>query len=132
MTDTQKLAPAEAWKNVVEGAVFLDILDDEGFSVIAYDQVDALEVSLLELLDKMPEMDRSAMYVAGGFDEAMGFKAANLLVNNGFDKVGYVAGGLKAWYEEGLPVRYNVSGGCGSHDEDEASGGCGGCSCGCG
>lgn len=132
MTETMKLTPATAWQEVLDGAVFLDILDDNGFSIIAYDEVNGLEVTLLELLDKLPIMDKSLMYVAGGFNEEEGFKAANLLSNNGFGKVGYVEGGVQAWFHEGLPVRYNVSGSCDSNQMEDGAGGCGGCSCGCG
>lgn len=136
MNEMMKLLPEAAWNHVVNGAVFLDITDDEGFSVLAYDQVNSIELTLLELLDKLPEMDKTLMYVAGGYDEATGFKAANLLAVNGFEKVGYIADGIRGWFQEGLPVRYHVSGSCGmgneDHCNDDSSDGCGSCSCGCG
>ncbi|MDD3743846.1 MAG: rhodanese-like domain-containing protein, partial [Lentimicrobiaceae bacterium] len=85
-------------------------------------------------------------YVVGGNSEEDGFKAANLLIHQGFEHVSYISGGIKAWFLEGLPVQYVEdsgwcsdgscgsgscgSGGCGSEDEDYSDGCGGGCSCG--
>lgn len=146
MSEIVKLQPAEAYKQINDGAIFLDIIDEDGFSVVAYDGIDSTQVTLLQLLEKIQWMDKAPSYIAGGYDEASGFKAANMLHHQGFENVGYVSGGVQAWFQEGFQVKYNVSGGCGTGscetdscssgscgtgDEDEDSfGGCGGCSCG--
>lgn len=141
MSEILKLQPAEAYQKVSEGAVFIDIIDEEGFSVVAYDGVESTQVTLLQLLEKLQWMEKGPYYIAGGFDEATGFKAANLLHHQGFENVGYIAGGVQAWFQDGFPVKYNVNGGCGTgdcssgscgtgFDEEDGMGGCGGCSCG--
>lgn len=140
MSEIIKLQPTEAYQKINEGAIFLDIIDEEGYSVVAYDGIASTQVTLLQLLEKLQWMDKEPMYITGGYDEASGFKAANLLFHQGFEKVGYVAGGVQAWFQEGYQVKYNVNaeggscgtGSCGSGmEEEESSGGCGGCSCGC-
>ena len=40
MSEIMKLKPAEAFQKMNEGAVFLDIIDEEGFSVVAYDGIE--------------------------------------------------------------------------------------------
>lgn len=141
MSEILKLQPAEAYQKVSEGAVFIDIIDEEGFSVVAYDGVESTQVTLLQLLEKLQWMEKGPYYIAGGFDEATGFKAANLLHHQGFENVGYIAGGVQAWFQDGFPVKYNVNGGCGTGDcssgscdigfgDEDGMGGCGGCSCG--
>lgn len=147
MSEILKLQPAEANQKITEGAIFIDIIDEEGFSVVAYDGIVSTQVTLLQLLEKQQWMDKGPTYITGGYDEPSGFKAANLLHQQGFENVGYVAGGVQAWFQDGFQVKYNVSGGCGSggcetdscstgscgtsnDDDDYSSGGCGGCSCG--
>lgn len=141
-----KLKPSEAFKKMNEGAIFLDIIDEEGFSVVAYDGIETTQVTLLQLLEKLQWLDKAPVYIAGGYDEASGFKAANLLYHQGFENVGYVAGGVQAWFQEGFLVKYNVNHGCSSgscdtggcssgscstgYEEDDEMGGCSGCSCG--
>ncbi len=146
MSEILKLQPAEAYQKVTEGAVFLDIIDEEGYSVVVYDGIETTQVTLLQLLEKLQWLDKQPTYIAGGYDETSGFKAANLLHHQGFEQVGYVAGGVQAWFQDGFQVKYNVYGGCstGSCDtgscstgscgtgmsDEEDFGGCGGCSCG--
>ena len=143
MSEIIKLQPTEAYEKINDGAIFLDIIDEEGKSVVAYDGIESSQVTLLQLLEKLQWLDKDPMYIAGGYDEASGFKAANLLYCQGFENVAYVAGGVQAWFQEGYQVKYNENvatgsgscdtGGCGSGMEDEefSGGGCGGCSCGC-
>lgn len=139
MSEIIKLQPTEAYQKINEGAIFLDIIDEEGYSVVAYDGIASTQVTLLQLLEKLQWLDKDPMYIAGGYNEASGFKAANLLYQQGFGNVAYVAGGVQAWFQEGYQVKYNANaesgscgtGSCGSGMEDEEYfGGCGGCSCG--
>jgi len=146
MSEILKLQPSEAFHKISEGAVFLDIIDEEGYSVVTYDGIESTQVTLLQLLEKLQWLDKAPTYIAGGFDETSGFKAANLLYHQGFENVGYVAGGVQAWFQEGFAVKYNVNGGCGSgscdtgscstgscssgEEEEDFYSGCGGCSCG--
>ncbi|MBW6492503.1 MAG: hypothetical protein K0B15_15065 [Lentimicrobium sp.] len=141
MSEIMKLQPSEAYQKINEGAVFIDIIDEEGFSVVAYDGVESSQVTLLQLLEKIQWLDKSMAYITGGYDENSGFKAANLLHHQGFENVAYVAGGVQAWFQDGFPVKYNVNGGCGTGscdtgscstgvEEEDSFGGCGGCSCG--
>lgn len=136
MSEITKLQPSEAIAKVAEGAIFLDIVDEEGFSVVAYDGIASTQVTLLQLLEKIQWMDKGPAYITGGYDEASGFKAANLLFHQGFENVAYVAGGVQAWFQEGYQVKYNVNGGCGTgscgsdYEDEDSSGGCSGCSCG--
>jgi len=146
MSEILKFQPSEAFHKISEGAVFLDIIDEEGYSVVNYDGIETTQVTLLQLLEKLQWLDKAPTYIAGGYDEASGFKAANLLYHQGFLNVGYVAGGVQAWFQEGFPVKYNVNGGCGTgscdtgscstgscstdNGEEDFYSGCGGCSCG--
>lgn len=141
MSEIMKLQPSEAYQKINEGAVFIDIIDEEGFSVVAYDGVESSQVTLLQLLEKIQWLDKSVAYITGGYDDNSGFKAANLLHHQGFENVSYVAGGVQAWFQDGFPVKYNVNGGCGTGscdtgscgtqvEEEDSFGGCGGCSCG--
>ncbi len=146
MSEIAKLKPEEAIQKINEGAVFFDIIDEEGFSVVAYDGVESTQLTLLQLLEKLQWLDKDVNYIAGGYDDASGFKAANLLHHQGFEKVAYVSGGVQAWFQDGFPVKYNVNGGCSTgscdtgscstgscgtdYEEDDYMGGCSGCSCG--
>jgi len=141
MSEILKLQPSEAYQKIEDGAVFIEIIDEEGYSVVAFDGIPTTQVTLLQLLEKIQWLDKSPTYITGGYDETSGFKAANLLHHQGFENVGYVAGGVQAWFQEGFQVKYNVNGGCGTgscdtgscntgKDEDDFSGSCGGCSCG--
>jgi|GEM_PF-913941 len=146
MSEIMKLQPAEAWQKLADGAVFFDIIDEDGFSVVTYDGIESTQVTLLQLLEKLQWLDKSPLYIAGGYDENSGFKAANLLHHQDFEQVAYIAGGVQSWFQDGYPVKYNVNGGCSTGDcdtggcstgscgtgieDEDAWGGCGGCSCG--
>ncbi|MFH1121186.1 MAG: rhodanese-like domain-containing protein [Bacteroidota bacterium] len=146
MSEILKLQPSEAFQKISEGAVFLDIIDEDGYSVVSYDGIETTQVTLLQLLEKLQWLDKAPTYITGGYDETSGFKAANLLYHQGFENVGYVSGGVQAWFQEGFPVKYNVNGGCGTgscdtgncstgscstgEEEEDFYSGCGGCSCG--
>jgi len=141
MSEILKLQPSEAYQKIEDGAVFIEIIDEEGYSVVAFDGIPTTQVTLLQLLEKIQWLDKSPTYITGGYDETSGFKAANLLYHQGFENVGYIAGGVQAWFQEGFQVKYNVNGGCGTGncdtgscntgtDEDDFGGSCGGCSCG--
>jgi len=142
MSEILKLQPEEVMPKIQEGAQFIDVMDEEGNSSVTYDGIEATQITLLQLLEKLQWMDKSPLYVAGGFDEASGFKAANLLHHQGFENVAYIAGGIQAWFQAGLPVKFIESsscstgscstGSCGSgYEEDDLyGGGCSGCSCG--
>jgi len=142
MSEIIKLQPSEAFQKIQDGAIFIDIIDEEGFSVVAYDGIESTQVTLLQLLEKIQWLDKAPTYITGGYDDASGFKAANLLFHQGFENVGYVAGGVQAWFQDGFQVKYNVSGGCSTgscstssscdtgFEDEESMGGCSGCSCG--
>ncbi|KAF0194788.1 MAG: hypothetical protein FD166_3309 [Bacteroidetes bacterium] len=141
MSEILKLQPSEAYQKIEDGAVFIEIIDEEGYSVVAFDGIPTTQVTLLQLLEKIQWLDKSPTYITGGYDETSGFKAANLLYHQGFENVGYIAGGVQAWFQEGFQVKYNVNGGCGTGncdtgscntgaDEDDFGGSCSGCSCG--
>ncbi len=135
MAEIFKLTPAEAYEKLTDGASFINIVDHADFSVVEYDVAEVTRLTLLELLEKAESMDKATFYIAGGFDESQGFKAANLLHHQGFENVGYIAGGIQSWFQDGYPVKYNVNDGCGTIDcgsnfDDESYGGCSGCSCG--
>ena len=146
MSEIVKYQPAEAFQKINDGAILIDVVDEDGYSVVAYDGVPSTQVTLLQLLEKLQWLEKDPTYIAGGYDENSGFKAANLLHHQGFENVGYIAGGVQAWFQEGFQVKYNVNGGCGTGscdtgscdtgscgtgiEDEESMGGCGGCSCG--
>ncbi|MDY0343003.1 MAG: rhodanese-like domain-containing protein [Lentimicrobium sp.] len=149
MSEITKIQAIEAFDKINEGASFIEITDEYGQSLVAYDVKEPNRVTLLQLLEKLQWMDKTPHYIIGGYNDEDGFKAANLLFHQGFEHVAYIGGGIQSWFLEGLPVQYVENsgwcsdGGCGSGscgsggcdtsmtEEEDLSGGCGGgCSCG--
>lgn len=150
MAEITRLQAVEAFDKINDGASFIEIADEYGQSLVAYDVKEANRVTLLQLLEKLQWMDKASNYIIGGYNDEDGFKASNLLHHQGFENVSYIGGGIQSWFLEGLPVAYVEqtggcsadvcgSGGCGSgscdtemdEEEDMMGGGCGGgCSCG--
>ena len=145
MAEITRLQAVEAFDKINNGASFIEIADEYGQSLVAYDVKEANRVTLLQLLEKLQWMDKAPNYIIGGYNEEDGFKASNLLFHQGFENVSYIGGGIQSWFLEGLPVAYVEqtggcsadvcgSGGCGTamdEEEDMMGGGCGGgCSCG--
>jgi rhodanese-related sulfurtransferase len=100
----REVSPAEANREQAQGAVLIDVREREEFQQGAARGAVHLSKGLLELRIEEAVPDPSTpiiCYCGGGSRSAL---AADNLQKMGYTNVASMAGGLKAWRNEGLPM----------------------------
>lgn len=121
-----QISPLEAFEQTNNGALFIDVRTEDGSEAVLFDCISFEQLSLLDLLENIETLPKNRLIITADFDGSEAYKAANLLINNGFENVKFLDGGMLAWKKSGLPLKFNISGEC-SHETNT----CGGCECGC-
>lgn len=125
--EVRGLTIPEALATLQEKVRFIDIREEEDFSLTTADHPYVENIPLLVLLEQMETLDKGDTFLFVDMDGTMAWKAANMLLYNDFSQVYYIAGGILQWKSAGQPIKGRIPdlmSQCG----DE--GGCGGCSCG--
>jgi rhodanese-related sulfurtransferase len=105
MTGLQQLSPREAYAAYIMGSVLVDVRepDDAADTQVDVKKVVTLPFSELDRrLNELPANRRVVLVSRRGLTSA---RAARLLLEQGYEDVATLEGGLEAWVEEGLPVR---------------------------
>jgi rhodanese-related sulfurtransferase len=64
----------------------------------------AVKIPLGELNDRLYELDKSKKYIMVCRSGKRSNKASNILVQNGFEGISNLDGGMLAWYDEDYPT----------------------------
>lgn len=120
------ITPKDAQFELETGkALMLDLREPMDFEFVSFDVENVINVPLRKLPDVMHKYTITKRLICADFDESLALKAAQMLEHNGFINVVFLAGGMKNWNREQLPLRYNVESGCDDGDCHSCSG-CGG------
>ena len=101
MTDIRQIDPADAAQRVESGALLLDVREPDEWT--AGHAPGAKHVPLGELAGRADELPKDRPIVAVCRVGGRSNKAAEALVNAGYDVVN-LAGGMQAWNAAGQPV----------------------------
>ena len=105
-TRIREVTPAEAHKEKAEGAVLIDVRETDEFSQAHAVGAIHLSKGVLELRieEAVPDVSTPIIcYCGGGSRSAL---AADNLQKMGYTHVASLAGGLRAWHNEGLPLTH--------------------------
>lgn len=100
----REVSPTEASQEQKQGAVLIDVREREEFEQVRASGAIHLSKGLLELRIEEAVPDAATpiiCYCGGGSRSAL---AADNLQKMGYTNVASMAGGLKAWKNEGLPM----------------------------
>jgi rhodanese-related sulfurtransferase len=100
----REVSPAEANKRQAEGAILIDVRESEEFAQGQARGAVHLSKGVLELRIEgiVPDPSTPILCYCGGGSRSL--LAADNLQKMGYTNVASIAGGLKAWKEDGLPT----------------------------
>ncbi len=99
------MTPAEVRAAQQEGAAVLDLRTPHPFAAEHLEGALSVQFNRADLVDRVELVfPEDLPMIMHGEPEAIGKVAAKLLADAGFNVLGHLEGGLKAWKAEGLPV----------------------------
>jgi rhodanese-related sulfurtransferase len=99
-----EISPADARKQVESGALLIDVRDDEDWREGHAERATHLSRGLIELEieEQVSDLTKPIIcYCGGGSRSAL---VAESLQKMGYKNVRSIAGGMRAWKEQGLPT----------------------------
>ena len=117
----KEICPTTAQEWVKNGALLVDVREEDEINELAYDVPKSINIPLSEFEERFTEIpkDRDVVMVCRGGGRSL--RAAGFLINNGYDaqQVVNMKSGIIRWVEKGFPtkgnnlsVQSNTSGGC--------------------
>ncbi|GGO18401.1 rhodanese-like domain-containing protein [Deinococcus humi] len=103
----EEVTPQEGQKRVEQGAMLVDVREQN-----EYDEIHAQDATLLplsELESRFSELPRDRELVMICRSGARSARAGEYLMQNGYDRVVNLGGGTLAWAEAGLPTESAAS-----------------------
>ena len=100
------LSPGEAFTNLENDAVLLDLRDDYLFVYKHFHVPHVIHAPFSTFLETISELApyKETLLICADSAGIHSKKACQLLILNGFYKVGHLAGGMVEWERDGLPV----------------------------
>lgn len=103
------LTPKESFEQCKSGAIIVDVRESymNGYKMFMVDNVIYLPYSELEKSYKDLPVDRPLI-----FADAVGLKSregVRFMIDNGYDNVANMAGGIVDWERDGLPLTTDIS-----------------------
>ncbi|MCB0575787.1 MAG: rhodanese-like domain-containing protein [Saprospiraceae bacterium] len=101
----KKLTPREAYAAYILGSLIVDVRDHSAGDSKNLDVRQVVALPLSELDQRLNELPSNRPVVLLSNIGIRGKEAARMLVERGYQDVSIVTGGIKAWEQEGLPVK---------------------------
>ena len=105
MTTLKNFSPREAYAAYILGSVFVDVRDNVGTDAKKVDVQRVITLPFSELDKRFEELPSNRPVVVVSNIGNKGKEAARFLLEHGYTDVANVDGGMKAWEQEGLPIR---------------------------
>lgn len=105
MTTLKNFSPREAYAAYILGSVFVDVRDNIGTDAKKVDVRQVITLPFSELDKRFGELPANCPVVLVSNVGNKGKQAARFLLEHGYTDVANVDGGMKAWEQEGLPIR---------------------------
>lgn len=105
MKRLQQVSPREAYAAYMLDTVLVDVRETNDQNKKRADLNNLVSLPLSELSQRYSEVPANKPVVFISKIGKKGREAAQFMVQHGYDNVAILDGGLKAWEEEGLPVR---------------------------
>ncbi len=103
-------------------AVMFDLRDAMDFEFVSFAVDNVLNIPLQKLPDVCARFSKAKRIICADFDGEIALKAAQFLETKGFINIVFLEGGMKNWNRNGLPLNYNVEGGCHHNNCSDCSG----------
>jgi rhodanese-related sulfurtransferase len=105
MKNPSRISPREAYAAYIMGTVLVDVREPKD-STVKYPGVNNLvAMPFQELSQRYNELPANRPMIVMSNVGAKGREAAAFLMEHGYNEVSVMDGGLRAWEEEGLPIK---------------------------
>lgn len=104
-----EICPTTTYKRVQEGALLVDVRENDEVQELAYDVPNILQIPLSEFEERFNEIpqDREVVLVCRSGGRSL--KATYYLMNHGYTNVANMQHGMLRWAEKGFPIKGNSS-----------------------
>jgi rhodanese-related sulfurtransferase len=129
----KEICPTTTQGWVKEGAVLVDVREENEVKQLAFDVPNILHIPLSEFEERFTEIPKDKNVVMVCKSGGRSLRAAGFLVNHGYDKVVNMQHGIIRWAQKGFPTKGDTStvlgntqdsGCCGSSAPKDASQSC--------
>ena len=105
MTALKNFSPREAYAAYILGSVLVDVRDKMGANAKQADVKQIVHMPYSELDKRFGELPSNKPVVIVSGKGHKGVAAARFLLNQGYQDVAILDGGMAAWEQEGFPIR---------------------------
>jgi rhodanese-related sulfurtransferase len=104
-----EICPTTTYKRVKEGALLVDVRENDEVQELAYDVPNILHIPLSEFEERFNEvpLDREVVLVCRSGGRSL--KATYYLMNHGYTNVSNMQHGMLRWAEKGFPVKGSLT-----------------------
>ncbi len=105
--EVKEVCPAAAYERIRKGALLLDIRETEEIEMLAFDVEAQIFIPQSEFDFRFCEIPRDREVIIGCNSGKRSRIATLFLINEKYDNVYNLKGGIEEWIERGLPVRWD-------------------------
>lgn len=103
----KELNAEEAFKKIKEGAILIDIRNDEELEVFSFDIPNILHIPQKMIYDKLYKIPNDKTVIIGCNSGARSYFMTYVLSEMNFKNIYNLKGGILDWVEKGLPVLWD-------------------------
>lgn len=101
-----EVSVATAHEKIKNGAILLDIRELEEIEMLAFDVENQIVIPVSELPVRHSELPTDKEIIVGCHSGNRSLGMTRFLMNQNFNNVFNLKGGIRDWMEQGLPVRW--------------------------
>ena len=123
-TLVKEICPTTTQQWVKDGALLVDVRENDEVAELAYDVPNIINIPLSEFEERFNEIpkDKPVVMVCKGGGRSL--RAAGFLVNHGYENVVNMQHGIIRWVQKGFPTKGNTSASTGNDACCSTSGCC--------
>jgi rhodanese-related sulfurtransferase len=104
-TLVKEICPTTTQQWVKDGALLVDVREENEITQVAYDVPSIMNIPLSEFEDRFKEIPKDRTVVVVCQSGGRSLRAAGFLINHGYENVVNMKHGMKRWLERGFPVK---------------------------
>ena len=103
-----EICPTTTMSKIKEGAYLVDVRRNHEVEQVTFDVPNYMHIPLNELEDRIGEIPKDKEIVMVCLTGERSLKTTYFLMNNGFDKVFNMAGGIVKWATKNFPLKGDI------------------------
>jgi len=105
--EIKEINAAAAYDRIQKGALLLDIREEEELEMISFDVEEQIFIPQSEFDLRFSEIPRDREVIIGCHSGNRSLNATFFLINEKYDKVYNLKGGIEEWLDRDLPVKWD-------------------------